>query len=160
MSIARPVSSVYKHTHPLIVLTFRLYVPLPLSFFLSIFSISFLPSFCLSLCADARGERVEAVCTMERQAQPGGAKMSVKVAQGLHTGAEWESTVAAVYVYVYVNLSVSVCLQLLLPRGSLTGGVMGCTACRNDALLFLLFSFCVKRCLFSSEASESFATAK
>lgn len=154
MSIASPVSSVYKHTHPLIVLTLRLCVPLPLSFFFPSFSsISFLPSFCLSLCADARGERVEAVCTMERQAQPGGAKMSVKVAQGLHTGAEWESTVAAGAVYVYVNLSVSVCRQLLLPRGSLTAGVMGCTACRNDALLSLLFCFCVKHCLFSSEAS-------
>lgn len=49
---------------------------------------------------------------MERQAQPGGAKMSVKLVQGLRAGPERESTVAAA---LYVNLNVSVCLQPRLP---------------------------------------------
>lgn len=123
------------NTHTLLLFSRSLFI------FLSIFSISFPPSSCPSLCADARGEGVEGTGCLYNGAT-GPARRSKDVTQtragsphGCRVGVD---CCCCCCVCVDVNLNVLVCLQPLPPWGSLTGGVIGSTACRNVVLLLLL----------------------
>ena len=83
-------------------------------FFCSLFhsfihSLSFCVCVCVSVCVCVLRWRVEPVSAMERQAQPGGATMPLKLRRGLNRGDLcWYSVNGCVYVYVQ---SLCVCVH-------------------------------------------------